>query len=96
MFDMNRIKVGVSGMTNTIYLYRMGKDPNVCLDKREADSGVFAAVIEYMLFQQLDNPKAKASQTMKYSDRCFRVMVERISIEDFKSERKGDVPRLEE
>ena len=88
--DMNKIKVGVSGLTNEIYLYRMGKDKIMSLDKREASSEVYATIIEHMLMFDMNTPKIKKAQSMRYGDKCFRVTVETITIEEFESERIMD------
>lgn len=89
-FDMNKIKIGVSGLTHQIYLYRMGKDPKFCLYKRDAESEVFATVIEYMLGKDMNTIGAKVGQTMRYGDKSFRVIVERISNEEFEHDTQKD------
>lgn len=41
--ELNKVKLGHSPLTDTIFLYRHGKDPALALDKREAE----ADVLEY-------------------------------------------------
>lgn len=36
--NLNAIKLGHSPLTDTIFLYRHGKDPSLALDKREAEA----------------------------------------------------------
>ena len=43
--DLNKIKIGHSPLTDTIYLYRHGADASSILDKREAEADVISAVI---------------------------------------------------
>lgn len=88
MIDMDKFKIGVSGLTHQIYLYRMGKDPQFALDKRVIESEVFAAVIEYLLEGKLDDIGLKKGQSMRFGDKYFRVIAEAITEEAFISERR--------
>lgn len=49
MVDMNNIKLGYSPLSDSIYIYRHGKDSKLALDKREATSDVHAVIVEYMM-----------------------------------------------
>lgn len=46
---IRQIKLGHSPLTDTIFLYRHGKDPRVALDKREAEADVMAVLVEHMM-----------------------------------------------
>jgi len=87
MIDMNKYKIGVSGLTKEIYLYRMGKDKNWSLDKRKIESEVFAAIIEYLLGENINTPSAGASQSMRFGDKYFRVTATVITEDEFMAER---------
>lgn len=50
MIDLNKVKLGHSPLTDTIFLYRHGKDPSVVLDKRDAEVDVMVVLIEYMMY----------------------------------------------
>ena len=50
MIDLNKVKLGHSPLTDTIFLYRHGKDPRVVLDKRDAEVDVMVVLIEYMMY----------------------------------------------
>lgn len=47
--DLSKIKLGHSPLTDSIYIYRHGKDKSVALDKREAEKDVMAVVVQYMM-----------------------------------------------
>lgn len=50
MQDLNRIKLGYSPLTDSIYLYRHGKKPEIILDKRRAEEDVMSVFIEKMMY----------------------------------------------
>lgn len=50
MTDINKIKLGFSPLTESIYLYRHGKDERVALEKREAEIDIFRVITEYMMY----------------------------------------------
>lgn len=52
--DLNKIKLGHSPLTDTIFLYRHGKDPALALDKRKAEADVMSVLVEHMMH---DAPK---------------------------------------
>ena len=47
--NLSRVKLGHSQLTDTIFLYRHGKDPALALDKREAEADVMAVLVEHMM-----------------------------------------------
>ncbi len=49
MVDLSKIKLGHSGLTDSVYLYRHGKDPQNILDKRKIDDEMMAAFIDKMM-----------------------------------------------
>jgi hypothetical protein len=51
---LDKIKLGYSPLTDTIFLYRHGKDEALALDKREAEPDVMAVLIMHMMH---DAPK---------------------------------------
>lgn len=69
--DLSKIKIGHSPLTNSLYIYRHGKDPTLALDKREAQQDVIAAVVGYMMH---DAPKG-ASQVFHFSDKSYEITV---------------------
>lgn len=52
--DLNKIKLGHSPISDTIFLYRHGKDPTLALDKREAEADVMSVLVTHMMH---DAPK---------------------------------------
>jgi len=47
--DLDRVRVAHSPLSNSIYLARFGADPQVALDKRDAEAEVVTAVIEWAM-----------------------------------------------
>ena len=52
--DLRKIKLGYSPLSDTIYLYRHGKDPALALDKRTAEADVMSVLVAHMMH---DAPK---------------------------------------
>lgn len=46
---LDKVKLGHSPLTDTIFLYRHGKDPALALDKREAEADVMAVLVAHMM-----------------------------------------------
>jgi hypothetical protein len=49
MVDLRKIRLGHSPLTDTIFLYRHGKDAALALDKREAEADVMTVLIDHMM-----------------------------------------------
>lgn len=49
MVDLRKIRLGHSPLTDTIFLYRHGKDPALALDRREAEADVMAVLVAHMM-----------------------------------------------
>lgn len=47
--DLSKVKLGYSPLSDSIYLYRHGKNPNMALDKRPAEADVMAVLVEHMM-----------------------------------------------
>ena len=69
--DLNKVKLGYAPLSDRIYLYRHGKDPNVALDKREAEADVMAVLVEHMMHGA---PKG-AEKTVEFGDKKYVVRV---------------------
>jgi len=52
--ELDKVKLGHSPLTDTIFLYRHGKDKALALDKREAEADVMAVLVAHMMH---DAPK---------------------------------------
>lgn len=64
-----RHRIGYSGLSNTIYLYRHGKDEALALSKREAEPEVMAAVVERVLDEG-------GGMTVQFGGRAFTIDVQ--------------------
>lgn len=49
MGSLDNIKLGYSILGEKIYLYRHGKNPNVALEKRDAEFDVMKVIVEHMM-----------------------------------------------
>lgn len=47
--DLSKIKLGYSPLTDSIFMYRHGKDHGLALDKREAEGDVMSVLIAHMM-----------------------------------------------
>lgn len=62
---IEKVRIGFSPLSQSLYLYRHGKDPALALEKREANADVLTAVVNYMMY---DAPKG-ASQKVNIGDK---------------------------
>ena len=69
--DLSKIKLGYSPLSDSIYLYRHGKNPNMALDKRPAEADVMAVLVEHMMYGA---PKG-AEKTVEFGDKKYVVRV---------------------
>lgn len=46
---LDKIKLTHSPLTDSIYLYRHGKDPALALEKRDAEADVFSVLVDHMM-----------------------------------------------
>ena len=49
--NIHNVKIGHSALSNSLYLYRHGKNEAVALEKRECESDVFIALVQYMMHE---------------------------------------------
>ena len=49
--DLDKIKLGHSPLTDTIFLYRHGKNPAISLDKRKAEADVMSVLVQHMMHE---------------------------------------------
>lgn len=69
--NLNAIKLGHSPLTDTIFLYRHGKDPSLALDKREAEADVMAVLVEHMMY---DAPRG-SEKVVTLGDKQYTIRV---------------------
>lgn len=72
----NKIKIGNSPLTNTIQLYRMGKDPQAALESRDITKDAVAAVVENLL--KRPNNEAVLTATHEKHGKCKFIVSVRI------------------
>jgi hypothetical protein len=51
MSKLDNIKIAHGPLSDSIILYRHGKDPCLALDKRNATNEVLSVVVKYMMFE---------------------------------------------
>ena len=71
MQALDKIKLAHSPLTDTIFLYRHGKDSGLALEKREAEADVFSALIAHMMH---DAPKG-SEKVVALGDKKYTVRV---------------------
>ena len=69
--NLKNVKLGHSPLTDTIFLYRHGKDPALALDKREAEVDVIAVLVEHMMH---DAPKG-SEKVITLGDKQYTIRV---------------------
>lgn len=72
MSILNKISIGASPLTGSIYLFRHGKDKNVALEHRDAEAELFATLIQHMQHEMKDGPIAKV---VCFGDKCFDIRI---------------------
>ena len=74
---LTNIKLGYSPLgTGTIYLYRHGKDPNLAIEKREAEADVMKVITEKMM----DGSPEGSMLTYTIGEQSFRLTVEPVKL----------------
>jgi hypothetical protein len=69
--ELTKVKLGHSPLTDTIFLYRHGKDPALALDKREAEADVMSVLVAYMMH---DAPKG-SEKVITLGDKQYTIRV---------------------
>ena len=69
--ELNKIKLGHSPLTDTIFMYRHGKDSGLALDKREAEADVMAVLVAHMMH---DAPKG-SEKVVTLGDKKYTIRV---------------------
>lgn len=69
--NLKKVKIGVSPIGGTIYIYREGKTPGVAVEKREAEADVMMAVARHMMH---DAPKG-SSKVFGFARESFEISV---------------------
>lgn len=75
---LNKIALGHSKLTDTIFMYRFGKDPRVALEKRKAEADVIAVLIDHMMH----NAPKGSEKVVTLDDRQYSIRVEPVESED--------------
>ena len=68
---LDNIRLGHSPLTDSIFLYRHGKDKELALDKRPADVDVMAVLVEHMMY----NAPNGSSKVITLGDKKYTVLV---------------------
>ncbi len=71
MIDLSKILLGHSPLTDTIFLYRCGKDARFALDKRDAEADVFFVLVEHMMH----NAPSGSEKVITLGDRKYTIRV---------------------
>ena len=69
--DLSKIKLGHSTLTDTIFLYRHGKDVGLALDNREAEADVMSVLVAHMMH---DAPKG-SEKVITMGDKKYKIRV---------------------
>lgn len=68
---LDKIKLAHSPLTDSIYIYRHGKDPALALEKRDAEADVFSVLVDHMMH---DAPKGSI-KVIELNGRQYEVRV---------------------
>jgi hypothetical protein len=68
---LENIKLGHSPLTDSIFLYRHGKDAWLALDKRDAEADVMSVLVQHMMH---DAPKG-SEKVIALGDKKYTVRV---------------------
>ena len=72
--NLDKITVGYSCLTDSIYLYRFGKDVGEALDKRDAEKDVFGCITEKMMW----GTDKGASIEYRFGEQKYKLTVEKL------------------
>ena len=78
--DLTKIKLGYSGLTDSIYLFRHGKKNNEALDKRDAERDV----MEVITVKMMDGCTGKGSSIeYRFGEQWYKMTVEKIEKKNY-------------
>lgn len=63
--DLSKVGVACSPLSGKLRIVRVGKDPRIALDQRDAEDHIIGAVIEHMMF---DSPNGSVKTITRLSD----------------------------
>jgi len=69
--NLNNIKLGHSPLTDTIFLYRHGKDEGLALDRRNAEADVMSVLVTHMMH---DAPNGSV-KVISLGDKTYTIKV---------------------
>ena len=84
--NLDNIKLVVSPLSDTIYMARFGKDPQLALDKREAEWDVMSALVQHMMY---DAPNG-SEKVISFGDDSYLIRVQPVEKEDIQNEYEMD------
>jgi hypothetical protein len=73
--NLDNIKLGYSPLSDSIYLYRHGKDEHLALEKREAESEVMGVLVKKLMH---DAPNG-SHMTFGWDDKAYEITLKPIS-----------------
>lgn len=72
--NLNNIKLGHSPLSDEIFLYRHGKDPELALDKRKAEGDVMGVLVAHMMHGWPNG----SSKEITFGDKRYEIQVKPI------------------
>jgi hypothetical protein len=79
---LDKIQLRVAPLSGRVVLARMGKDPNVALDKRDAMNDFLQVLTSYAFEGKMPQPGSEASFNFGAGDEQFVVTVKRQNLAD--------------
>ena len=79
---LDKISIGYSALTDTVYLYRFGKDEGEALDKREAERDVLSCITDKMMW----GTDKGASMEYRFGKQRYKLTVEKINEEEIEND----------
>jgi len=68
---LKNVRIGHSPLTDSLYLFRHGKDVGLALEKKDCEAQLFAALVEHMM---LNAPKG-SHKVVRFGDQHYRITV---------------------
>ncbi len=73
-FSIENIRVGLSPLSNELFIYRHGKDPRLALEKRSATPEIMSTVMDYF-FHDVEDDVPGIEQTFEINGDLFQVTI---------------------
>lgn len=69
--SLEKVRIAHSPLTDSLYIYRHGKDAGIALEKKDCEAMLFAALVEHMMF----NARKGSHKVVSFGEKQYKITV---------------------